>query len=368
LIWGVTFVAAACVEAGDGDGEGPDREPQVRAFEVTQVINGTYGDGRDQYGLRIGDDGSFVGVSTFCVAGNGSVFVADSVKRRVLVYEAGGSPRGHIPYPKGWEVLRLAFCRNGLYVLAQRQKEEAMPQAGWFDSASLSTWYDGAEFLNHVRLSSNGEHPRGLGLLRWNDVDGLWGAVATPLAGAGLPHETAGGRSIGDRVWFQSYEGEICLYDPAVAKTFRLTFEGDALCPESLGLPCMNGWLLPFGATVLKQGKTTCLLTADNRAHALPWLEGCLVGADSLGALYVCEVEDDEPKPRVYIAVYDREGLLAARWILPSRSGPVRMLGPRVVVAAGGAVYEFWSSLQEFHILRWESSKKSCEVEETEDL
>jgi hypothetical protein len=68
------------------------------------------------------------------------------------------------------------------------------------------------------------------------------------------------------------------------------------------------------------------------------------------------------------VAVYNGSARPFARWALPGRPGKVRMLGTRIHVSAGGDVYEFWSSLNEFHIVRWRTRGVSPQADWTVDL
>jgi hypothetical protein len=94
---------------------------RVSEYEARDLVVGTYGEDDGRFGLSRDANGDLIGVSTFCVAKDGSLYVVDCVKRRIRLYGSRGEHVEDIENPQGWTVIRIAVWAGRVYVLGSEQ-------------------------------------------------------------------------------------------------------------------------------------------------------------------------------------------------------------------------------------------------------
>jgi hypothetical protein len=301
-----------------------------------EVLTGRYGTRPGEFLPRESGYGHILGVASFCVSECGEVTVIDASGRRLRVYGRDGSCMGDVEVPEGRVAFRVASTEDRIYALCSLERTE-----------------EGVRGYGDRTLAQGDEEL--LALLVYSLDSKCWLMPETVLRTGAPDVSEYPCRSVEQRIVLVTCAGEAYLYDPHPGVGTRLTVNG---CGVASGTPApvsTAGRPLRCGARAVRFGRGISLLWEKGSRRDMPWLAGSLIGGDSAGLLYMCETDYEGDQPKVRVAVYNGGARPVSEWVLPGRPGEVRMLGPRVTVSAGGDVYEYWSSLNEFHIVRWRS-------------
>lgn len=359
LIALLVLIAPAGVQSRHGGARGQENQAGP-ALAPEEIVTGLYGAGPGDYVPCVSDDGTVLGITSFCVDENGVVTVADAAGRRLRAY-GGGVRRKDVALPEGRRALRVASQGGRTYVLCSRRMGGGEGRRDAEEAGGSAV----GDSENAPGASGDGEC---LSLLVYSDVSCRWEVDETVIALEAPGPGSEFGRNLERGVVLAVCAGEACLYDPHMGRHIRLTLSGGRPLGREFRPRWLSGRPLPCGARVTRYGRGISLLWEDGSRRDMPWLAGSLIGGDSAGRLYMCEIDHEADHANVCVAVYNGDARPVSRWALPGRPGDVRMLGPRVVVSADGGVYEYWSTHSSFHIVRWRVGDRGPTADWTVDL
>jgi len=330
--------------------------------EPEEVLTGRYGTSSGEYLPRASAYGHILGIASFCVGEYGEVTVIDASGDKLRVYGRNGYCMDDVEIPEGRVALRVASTEDRIYALCSVTGIGKTEPLGDGETA-------GNEFEGYAESPGRAQGDEELLALLVYSLDSkCWLTPETVLRVSAPDVSEYPCRSIEERIVLVTCAGEAYLYDPHPGRCTRLTVNGRGVPAGTPAPPSTAGRPLRCGARAVRFGRGVSLLWEKGSRRDMPWLAGSLIGGDSAGLLYMCETDYEGDQPKVRVAVYNGGARPVSEWVLPGRPGEVRMLGPRVTVSAGGDVYEYWSSLNEFHIVRWRSVDPHPGADWTVDL